>query len=280
MFRTDKIKTGEILLKKIGIIGKDSFIGANLFDFLVKTSKYNVVGTTINTLDITSSDDIKNFVKTENCDVIILLAGSKNVKELESDLDYAYKINVEPVKNFVENITNERFVYMSSDYVYNGNKGMYDTSDAVCPDTVYGKNKVQAENIIRENCKNYGIVRTAGVLGNKSVFLNWLINTFKTEKQVEMFDNSYFTPTCVTFLCEAIEQIINDNENKIYHAVQEKRLSRYELACIVKNMIKSECEIIPVKTSCVDRSLEQCDFIKRVSKKTFEDYLKDILCTN
>ena len=266
-------------MKKIGIIGKDSFIGSNLFEILSKTKKYNVVGTTLEALDITDKEAIKNFVDSEKCDAIILLAGSKNVKELETNPGFGYRINVEPVKNFVENITNERFIYMSSDYVFDGRTGQYKITDIVCPNTIYGKNKVEAEIIIQNSGKNYGIVRTAGVLGEKSVFLSWLLDTLNNEKQVEMFENSYFTPTCVNFLCEALEQIINDNENKIYHAVQEKRLSRYDLACLIKKLINSDCEVVPVQTEFVDRSLEQCEFIKKVSNRKFEDYLKDILCT-
>lgn len=265
-------------MKKIGIIGKDSFIGANLFEFLSETNKYNVVGTTFDTLDITDSKAIKDFIQKENCDVIILFAGSKNVKELEKNPDFGYKINVEPVKNFVKNLTNERFVYMSSDYVFDGNSGKYSIADKVCPNTVYGRNKVEAETFIQKSEINYGIVRTAAVLGEKSVFLSWLLDTLKKEKQIEMFENSFFSPTCVTFLCEALERIINDNENRIYHAVQEKRLSRYDLACLVKKIINSDCEVVPVQTKFADRSLLQCEFVSNISNRIFEDYLKDILC--
>ena len=266
-------------MKKIGVIGKDGFIGEVLFSFLSGTGSYNVIGTTIDTLDITNTESVANFVKNEKCDVIILLAGSKNVKELETNPDFGYRINVKPVEDFVKNITNERFLYMSSDYIFNGLRGKYNVSDKVCPNTVYGKNKAEAEKIIQKSGINYGIVRTAGVLGNKSVFLSWLVNALKTEKQVKMYENSYFTPTCVSFLCQAIEKIINDNENKIYHAVQEKRLSRYELACTVKKLLNTGCEIFPEETEFADRSLIQCDFIKGIKTKSFEEYLKDELCT-
>lgn len=264
--------------KKIAIIGKDSFIGAHLFKFLEKFSYYKVVGTTLETLDITNPDAIKTFILTEKCDVIILLAGSKNIKELESNKEYAYNINVKPVETFVKNITKERFIYFSSDYVFDGQKGMYKTSDKTCPNTIYGENKVQAEELIQKSDINYAIVRTAAVLGEKSIFLSWLIETLTKEKSVEMFEDSYFTPTCINFLSEIIDKIINDNSNKIYHVIQEKKLSRYELAHKVKQIINSQCEIIPIKKSFVDHSLIQCDFVKNANLKSFDEYLKEELC--
>lgn len=268
-------------MKKIGIVGKDSFIGKVLFDFLAKSGKYYVTGTTIDTLDITNSDAIAGFVKNERCDAIILLAGSKNVKELEANPDFGYKINVKPVEDFVRNITKERFIYFSSDYVFGGKggkKGNYSIFDEVCPNTVYGKNKASTEEIIQKSGINYSIVRTAAVLGKESVFLSWLVKTLGNENFVEMFEDSYFTPTCVTFLCEAVEKIIEHDKNQIYHAVQEKRLSRYELSCMVKSILKSNCRIIPVKNKFEDRSLIQCDFVKGITTKTFEKYLRDELC--
>ena len=265
-------------MKKIGIIGKDGFIGQALFNFLSEIDSYEVIGTTIDTLDITDSDSVANFLKNEHCDVIILLAGSKDVKKLEANPDFGYKINVKPVNDFVKNITTERFLYMSSDYVFDGNKGNYEISDMVCPDTIYGKNKAAAENIIQKSGINYGIIRTAGVLGAKSVFLSWLTDSLKTEKSVEMFANSYFTPTCLTFLCEAIEKIINDSSNGIYHAVQEKKLNRYELGCMVKSILGSNCKILPTETNFKDRSLKQCNFVKNISNRSFEEYLRDELC--
>lgn len=264
--------------KKIGIIGEDSFIGKHLYNFLSENSDYELIGTNRKSLDITDKAAIGNFLKSEKCDVIILLAGSKNVKELEQNPDLGYELNVEPVKNFVKYITSEKLIYMSSDYVFDGERGDYTITDKVSPNTVYGKNKVEAETIIQNGGINYSIIRTAAVLGKNSVFLDWLLNTLKNEKTVEMFENSYFTPTCINFLTEAVNEIINDDGNKIYHAVQEKRLSRYELALAVQKLIGTNCEIIPVMCNQTDRSLIQDNLTRNLTSKTFEEYLKEQLC--
>lgn len=265
-------------LKKIGIVGKDSFIGSNLYNFLLKSSNCSVIGTDIKSLDITDEAAISNFINKEKCDVIILLAGSKNVKELEKNSDLGHKLNVEPVKNFTKHITSEKFIYMSSDYVFNGATGNYVVSDRVNPDTVYGKNKAEAELIIQNSDVDYAIIRTAAVLGRNSVFLSWLSDNLKNEKNVEMFANSYFTPTCINFLVEAINEMINDNGNKIYHAVQEKRLNRYELALLVQKIIGTNCEIIPIECNYTDRALIQDDLTRNLTAKIFEEYLKELLC--
>ena len=267
---------------KVSIIGKDSFIGRHLFDYLKNKNDITLSGTNKNELDITLKSNIETYVKGNSPDVIILFAGSKDVKKLEEDISFADKINVQPVKDFVDAIKKyspaTKFLYVSSDYVFDGKKGNYKESDTPCPNTVYGKNKIEVEDILKNSKIDYQIIRTAAVLGSGSVFLEWLLGELSNKNKVEMFENSFFSPTPVDFLCEIFYEIIkNPPKEKIIHAVGEKRLSRFELGKIIKNLIKSRAEIVPIEANFKDLSLSQSDFIKKNQTKSFEEYLHGIL---
>ena len=90
-----------------------------------------------------------------------------------------------------------------------------------------------------------------------------------------MYANSYFSPTCISFLAETIRDIIWANLNKItLNVVQEKRLSRYDLALIFKKLLNSSSEIKEIQTEFKDLSLIQSDFVKNLNKQSLEEFLK------
>ena len=55
---------------------------------------------------------------------------------------------------------NVRFIYISTDYVFDGNKGNYSENDKPNPRSTYGKSKLSAENIVK-TLNNYLIIRTS-----------------------------------------------------------------------------------------------------------------------
>lgn len=265
---------------KILLIGNTGFIGTVLYNFLKK--EYEVTGINSQSLDITDCNILKNFIINNSFDLIILCAACKDIKKLENNPDYAYQINTQPAKIISQN-SKSRIVFISTDYVFDGQKGSYKDTDKTNPTTIYGKTKNDAEKNIQENSSNYTIIRTAAVLGKGSLFFDWLLNCLKQEKEIEIFEDCYFSPTPVNFLCEIIEHAINDtNPPRIIHAVCEKKLSRFELAQYIAKTTDSKCKLIPIKTGFKDYSLQQSEYVKNIQKKTFEQYLKDELrqCTN
>lgn len=266
--------------KNLAIIGKDSFLGRHLFSYFKENGNFNVIGTSYKDLDITKEELIKDFLKFEKPDYIILLAGIKDVKKLETEPDFAEKINVLPTKYFAKHIKElglkTKYFFMSSDYVFDGAKGCYKDTDTTCPTTVYGKNKQEVEEFLSKSGIDYTVVRTAAVLGKGSVFFSWLLEELKDDKEVEMFAQSYFSPTSITFLCKSIEKIIQKNpDKKILNVTNGKRISRYDLAKLVQNYMKSSpCKIKPFENKFKDLSLVPSDFILEQNLGDFESFLK------
>ena len=256
---------------RILLIGNTGFIGHRLYNNLKEN--YEVTGINSKVLDITDKELLKAFLKKNNFDLVILCAACKDVKKLEQDTEYAYKINTQPLETITKN-TNSRIIFISTDYVFEGTKGHYKDNDKTCPTTVYGKTKQKAEEILLNSKNPSVIIRTSAVIGKGSLFFDWLLKSLKEESTLEMFEDYYFSPTSVEFLCEIIKQVIQDNTvPEILHACGEKRLSRYEFAEIIREKIDSGCKIIPVKNQYKDYSLVQSGYVQNLQKKSLEQYL-------
>jgi len=58
-----------------------------------------------------------------------------------------------------------KLIFISSECVFDGEKEFYNENDAVCPLSVYGKQKAQSEKWIQGNLDDYVIIRSMSVYG-------------------------------------------------------------------------------------------------------------------
>lgn len=279
---------------KIAIIGASGFLGSYLFSYLSSLNKYEVTGTTFSKnkkelvkLDITSYSEINQFLKKNNPDLIIFLSGNKSVSYCEKNPEEAYKINVKPLEYFLQIIKSAnistKLIYISSDYVFDGKKGNYLDSDPVNPKTVYGKTKAEAERMILKSNSNYLIVRTSAVISQKSTFTSFLLTHLKNNQSILMLDNSFFSPTPITFFAEVLEENLDKHKNTIIHIVPEINISRYDFSKKVAKILNYDESIITPtnKLSTVPYVQKNNTLIPskkiNIKIKKFQDYLVESL---
>lgn len=153
---------------RILIVGASGLVGTALMKDLTKNSNngYHVFGTyhdhPINNgyfVDITSDSQLRYMMTNLKPDVLIWLAGSKDHQNLQYDPERGQLLNVRPVKSIVEILSKQlkpcKFIYISSDYVFDGKRGDYTEYDKRAPDTVYGETKLLAENILFSSTIDY-----------------------------------------------------------------------------------------------------------------------------
>jgi len=255
-------------LKKILIIGASGFVGNYCFKKLKSSSRYSVIGTTYKTLsdnlipiDYTNSNDLVYLLKKIDPDIIIWSAGVKNIDKLENDYKVAYKNNIQPIENIANFISDSKkeikLIFISSDYVFNGEKGNYKVNDYTSPNTNYGRSKLDAENIIRK-LKTFTIIRVAAILGGRSVFLNWILEEIKNNNRIHLYDD-IFSPTPINNVFLAIQKCIDEKLTGIYHLSGNKNISRYQFGVEIKKfMPDSKADLIKKYRNyphIIDRSL-------------------------
>ena len=214
-----------------------------------------------------------------------MLAGSKDIKKCEIDPLFSYQINTKPVENIsqiiIKHNLDTKLLFFSTDYVFNGKCGRYKSTSDTGPCTNYGKSNLLAEKLLTTSNINYKIIRTGAVMGQGSLFFDWLTTSLKNNRSVSLFDNSFYSPTPVFLLNEIIHNIIlnyNTIPQKIIHLVGEQRLSRYEFGIIIQKLMNKHklilSEHIDQPTFQKDLSLIQSDFVKQHQSKTLIEYLK------
>ena len=229
-------------MKKILIVGASGFIGNRLFKKLIDNPNYELKGTSLNTQnDIFETLDINNLEQTNillnkfNPEIIIWCAGNKNLSETEQSLKNTINVNFESIKgieDYLNKFSYTHFIFLSSDYIFDGVKGNFKVNDKANPKTFYGISKLMAEQYIIKKFPLFSIVRTSAVIGKGSVFFDWLNNCVVNKKKTSLYTNN-FTPTPLDFLIRQIEYLFEKETSGTYNICGNQTLSRYDIGLII-----------------------------------------------
>lgn len=211
-------------MKKVLLIGADGMLGGELKERLEK--KYEVVGTTLETLDICDKNAVLAKAKEVEPYFIINCAAYTNVDGCEVNYDLANRVNGEAVSNIAEAAkeNDSTFIHISTDYVFDGKLEVdksYAEDMTPNPVSAYGKTKLLGEQNAAK-AEKYYILRTAWLygLGGKN-FVKTMLRIANNES-VSVVDDQHGSPTCTTTLCEIIEAIMEkEPEYGIYHSTNE-----------------------------------------------------------
>jgi len=141
-------------------------------------------------------------------------------------------------------------IYVSTDYVFSGKKGMYTETDETKPINHYGKTKLEGEKIVRNLMPDWCIARPSVIYGSvpaagKTNFALWVIDKLRKGEQIKIITDQYVSPTINTNLAEMILEVAQRRLTGIYHLSGATPINRYDFACLIaetfdlnKNLIK------------------------------------------
>jgi dTDP-4-dehydrorhamnose reductase len=208
-------------------------------------------------LDITSPNRVFTTFSEFKPDVVVHAASETNVDKCETKKEQAWKINVEGTRNIAEACqkVGAKLVYISTDYVFDGEKGLYDEEDKPNPVNYYGLTKLEGEKQVINYCENYAILRTSVLYGWhpwKQNFATWIINKLKQRQEITVVEDHYNTPTLADNLAEMALEVAEKDLRGVYHASGNERISRYEFAKQIAETFNLNSSLIkPVKMSQV-----------------------------
>jgi dTDP-4-dehydrorhamnose reductase len=239
------------------IIGASGLVGGNLYNYLKEINEDEVIGT-YNTfkeknfyqLDTVQPVEIWNKkILNFNPDVVVFCGGLIHVEKCEEDEKSSYERNILSFKNALSysKTRQSKFVYLSTDYVFDGKNGPYTEYSDKNPLSIYGTHKSDAEDILMKSELNHLILRITNVYGkeiqNKN-FINQLLNN--QNRKFKIPDWQYSTPVNAFDVARAIKLLINDDKKGIYHLSSTDFLSRVDLVRLFNEFSnkKIEFEII------------------------------------
>lgn len=200
--------------------------------------------------DLTSRAQVRELVIWANPDVIINTAAYTNVDGCEQDREQCWAVNVHALENIVEApyIKKPILVQISTDYVFDGEKGAYRETDTPNPRGNYARSKMAAENIIASSDFEYIIARTQVLYGTgvrvRANFVTWLIQTLTDNKTVRVVDDQIGNPTYTPDLAEALLRLLEARAYGVYHVSGVDRLSRYDFAALVSEVFELDTGLI------------------------------------
>lgn len=208
------------------VIG-NGFVGTNLFNYYNRIT--NVCMTDRNILDLSDKSSIEQYFFINNDFThVIYAAGCKDVRYCENNENEAFYINAEVINLLISCLKGEKFIYISTDYVFDGMEGNYSENHSPNPKTVYGRSKLQGEeNTLKY--KNSIVVRTSGVYGLGSGWMEWITEQSKHNKETVCYTDVRNSPTYAENLAEMILDVINEDFSGVINLSGPDRIDRFEL---------------------------------------------------
>ncbi len=248
---------------KVLVIGGSGLLGKKLRDILIEhnydvyTTYYHAHPTDIEEqyqLDITQKKDVDSVIKKISPDVIVHAAALTNVDECEIHKDLADNINIQGTKNIAETVEKigSKLLYVSTDYVFNGTKGLYAEEDLVHPINYYGLSKLKGEEVVKSILDEYLIVRPSVIYGasNEKNFAMWIVENLQRQNRIRIVNDQYVSPTLTTDLSEQIVALLKHDAQGVFHTAGGERINRYAFSQIVADVFqldKTLIEAISVK---------------------------------
>ena len=241
---------------KILITGASGYVGGGLMKYLPADGNAIIpIGFSaddkskgVYSLDLTDFLKINLYIRSVQPDLILHLAGNKDVFKCESDKALSRKINYEASKNIIKECSLQkiRLVYLSTDYVFNGEGVPFNELSRPGPTTQYGKDKLATENIIMEELTGYAIVRTAGIFGLKNDFVEAVIKQVKMKNEFKAYTNLKNSPTFIKDLALMLNIIIGERRTGTFHCAGSESISRYDFALKIAKVFQlDEALIVP-----------------------------------
>jgi len=159
-----------------------------------------------------------------------------NLDVCEEHADKAERVNVAGTRTLLNCLaeTDASLVYVSSEHVFSGEKGDYTEEDATDPISVYGRTRVDAEELVRRADAKHLVIRPGLLMGASprgSVGArDWLRSRIDRGKPATFFDDEYRSPLRVEDFVSGLSLLLSRGCRGVFHLGGEVKFSRYELA--------------------------------------------------
>lgn len=220
-------------MKKIMITGCNGQLGREMNRFYAGSTDIELINTDVDELDITNVDTVMKFAKEVQPYAIVNCAAYTAVDACETNQDVAFKVNAIGPRNLAiaARETGAKILHVSTDYVFDGTKETpYYESDPICPQSVYGSTKAEAEKMVQQMADRFYILRTAWLYGDGKNFAKTMLRLAETNDVVKVVGDQFGTPTSAYELTKSIDSLLFTDNYGLFHATCEGSCNWAEFA--------------------------------------------------
>lgn len=250
-------------MQTVLITGANGFVGYYLTQLLLKKG-FRVIATgkgenrlyvedknfSYQTLDFTNDEEVEKIFLKQKPETVVHCGAISKPDECELNKENAFRTNVTGTLYLLNAAYKLRsfFVFLSTDFVFDGKSGMYNEEDARKAVNYYGETKILAEDEVMKYSFGWAIVRTVLVYGkrflNRDNIVTNVAGKLKKGEELKIFNDQVRTPTYVEDLAAGIVSIIEKKATGIYHISGDDVLTPYEIAFAVANHLKLNSSLI------------------------------------
>ena len=193
-----------------------------------------IIPADIDNFDISDMDSTRTFIKNAKPDIIINCAAMTNVDGCETNIQTAFNVNAEGVRNLAmcAKEVRAKFIHISTDYVFAGDGNVpYREWDILSPKSIYGASKALSEKYAFIFCDKTFIIRTAWLYGYVGKnFVKKVREVLKEKGSITVVNDQRGNPTNANDLAFHILKIAKTEYYGIYHCTGEGECSWFEFA--------------------------------------------------
>jgi len=250
---------------KILITGANGLLGRHLVKKLVE-KKHKVIATgkgvskfklnaadefEFHSLDIRDGTAVNKLVNEVKPAVVLHAAAMTQVDECELNKVDCWNTNVTATRFLIDAAreAGSRFIFISTDFVFDGLHGPYSEDDEPNPINYYGSSKLAAEKAVEESGLEWAIVRTVLVVGSsaddqRQNILTWVREKLQNGESIKVVDDQVRTPTYVEDLADGIILVLEKNKKGIFHIAGKDTLTPYQMANETASFLKLNMKLI------------------------------------
>jgi len=187
-------------------------------------------------MDFTDPYSVHDVFEQAKPAVVVHCGAMSRPDECELNQMQAYLVNVEGTVHLLITAAEYKcfFIFLSTDFVFDGESGMYSEGAKPAPVNYYGKTKLEAEEAVKEYEYGCAIVRTVLVYGKnhsgRNNFFSIVKEKLEKTEEYSVVDDQWRTPTYVEDLADGIVSIIEKKAIGIFHISGKDFLTPYQMA--------------------------------------------------
>jgi dTDP-4-dehydrorhamnose reductase len=227
--------------------GLTGLVGSRIVELLKSKYEFENLSRTSG-VDISNKNQVLEKIKNSDAQVVLHLAAKTNVDECEKDKALGrngdtWKINVEGTQNVADACfkANKKLIYISTDFVFDGENPPIDgylEENTPNPVNWYAQTKYEGEKIVKQLKTPWLIARIAYPYRadfSKTDFFRAIFNRLKKDEPILAVTDHIFTPTFIDDIASALNVLIKNNSQGIFHVVGSQSLTPFDAANLIAN---------------------------------------------
>lgn len=245
-------------MKRLLLTGASGLLGLNLA--LQAGDRYRITGVAndnavrntpfaLQVADLTAPGVAENILRQAQPEILIHCAALANIDACEAQPELARRVNAELPGELAALCARLgiRMVHISTDAVFDGERGNYTEEDSPNPLSVYARTKLEGEQAVLQTYPQALVARVNfygwSLSGTRSL-AEFFFNHLKAGKRINGFTDVYFCTLLVNHLAEILLRLAEGGWSGLMHVVSGEALSKYEFGVRLARQFGLEPDLI------------------------------------